>query len=226
MIQKSKKLKIKLAILIGPPGSGKGTQAEMLSELNYFHIETSKLLEEIVRSKEDSPLLKKLREQFFSGKLLEPEIVAEVLVKEVEKVSSSGRNIVLSGSPRTLYEAEAEMPIFERIFLSQNIHIFNIQLSDKEAIDRNSNRRICSVCRYPVPNFKKYKDLKNCLKCGAKLVKRELDNLTVMKERLIEYKNRTEPILDFLQKQGFKIIKIKGNQKINSVHKDIIEYFK
>lgn len=214
----------KIIIILGPPGSGKGTQAENVAEsFNFFHLETSKLLEEVVRSKSRDPEIEKLREQFFSGVLLEPKFVAKVVIDKAKELARQNKSIVFSGSPRTLYEAENEMPVFEKLYKKENIFIINLNISEKESIKRNSSRRICSVCRYPIPNLPKSKFLDKCLKCGGKIIKREIDDPKIIKTRLKEYKSRTLPVIDYLKNRGYKIHKINGNQSIENVFDDIKE---
>lgn len=212
----------KIVIILGPPGSGKGTQAENLVEnFGFFHLETSKFLEKVIRSKSTDPEIEKLRKQFFSGDLLDPKFVAKVVIDKVKEFAKQNKSIVFSGSPRTLFEAEKELPIFEELYGKDNIFIVNINISEKESIERNSHRRICSVCRYPIPNLDKFKNFKKCPECGGKIIKREIDNPEIIKTRLKEYKERTLPVIDFFKKRAYRVKKINGSQSIEKVFKDI-----
>lgn len=226
-----------IVILIGPPGSGKGTQAELLAKkLNLFYFETSKIIEEKVKTakKDESVAIKgkeyPLRhewELWRTGMLCTPVVVSFLVKEKFNELAKGGRNLVIAGSPRTLPEGKEEMPLLEELYGKKNIKIFNIELSSKESIWRNAHRRICSKCRHPIPYFEGTKTLKRCQHCGAKLKKRKgLDDPETVKVRLSQYKTRTKPLLDYFKKLGLKVIEINGEQSIENVFKDIIKKFK
>ena len=218
---------VKLVIFIGPIGSGKGTQAEVVAKkFGLAHIETSKLLEDKFRTAGSSD--KKMAEQkalWHMGILNDPSWVTEVLLGEVKKIAGEGKGMVLSASPRTLFEAEKGIPVFEEIYGKENIFVFHITLSEAESIKRNSGRRICEKNRHPIPNFPEFKDLTACPEDNSRLISRALDNPETIKIRFQEYINRTEPILNYLSGRGYNILKINGEQPIEKVASDILENF-
>ncbi|MBI2057422.1 MAG: nucleoside monophosphate kinase [Candidatus Yanofskybacteria bacterium] len=218
---------MRLIIFIGPIGSGKGTQAEVVAKkFGLIHIETSKLLEK--KFKTADPSDKKMVEQkalWHAGILNDPSWVTEVLLDEAKKIAGEGKGMALSASPRTLFEAEKEIPVFEETYGRDNIFVFNIALSEAESIKRNSGRRICEKNRHPIPNFPEFKDLKICPEDGSKLITRALDNPETIKIRYQEYLNRTEPILNYLNGRGYNILKINGEQPIEKVSEDILKNF-
>src|SRR3989344_4583871 len=218
---------VKLVIFVGPIGSGKGTQAEVIAKkFGLIHIETSKLLEEKFNTTDLSD--KKMAEQkalWHMGILNDPSWVTEVLLGETKKIAGEGKGMVLSASPRTLFEAEKEIPVFEEIYGKENIFVFHITLSEAESIKRNSNRRICEKNRHPIPNFPEFKNITTCPQDGSKLVTRELDKPEIIKVRYQEYLNRTRPILNYLSDRDYKIYRINGEQPIEKVSEDILEKF-
>jgi len=215
-----------VVIFIGPPGSGKGTQAELLAEkFGLFHLESSRVIEEKLKQADpDDPTLQKEKGLWKSGKLNTPELVLEWIKEKAKWVASEGRGIVFSGSPRTLYEAEGEMPLLEELYSKENINVFNIEISEDESIKRNSKRRICKGSRHPIPNFPEFENITKCPKDGSEIMTRVLDNPDTIRIRYREYLNRTMPIIDILSQKGYRITKIKGNQPIEKVHKDIVKY--
>ena len=114
-------------ILIGPPGSGKGTQADLLAEkFDLIHIESSKIIEE--KFKNSDPADSVMNEQkriWQSGELNDPQMVTNWLVETMRNVCQSGAGLILSASPRTVFEAEAEIPVLEDLYGKQNIKVFN-----------------------------------------------------------------------------------------------------
>ena len=213
-----------VVILIGPPGSGKGTQADLLAEkFGLFHLETSKIIEEKIKQASlDDKILMREKKIWETGKLNTPELVLKWTSEKVEEIANRGKGIVFSGSPRTIYEAEGEMPFFEKLYGRENIKVINIDLSREESVNRNSNRRICKASRHPIPNFPEYKGIKTCPKDGSEIITRILDKPETIVVRYDEYLNRTTPILDYIGDRGYMILKIKGEQSIDNVHKDVI----
>ncbi|HEY4484623.1 MAG TPA: nucleoside monophosphate kinase [Candidatus Paceibacterota bacterium] len=215
----------KAVILIGPIGSGKGTQADILAEkFGFIHLETSKLLEyEFKNGDQSDPKLIEQRKLWESGILCDPEWVTDLTLKEIDRLAEQGKGIVFSASPRTLFEVERQAPELEKVFGKENIHIFHIGLSEAESIKRNSGRRICEENRHPIPNFPEFKDMTACPRDGSKLLTRELDKPEIIKVRYQEYLNRTFPILGYLQERDYKIIRINGEQSIEKVSEDILK---
>jgi adenylate kinase len=215
-----KKSKIpRVIILIGPPGSGKGTQASLLAErLNFYYFETSKVLEEefqIGKEKYYSIegkkyFLKKERNLWLSGKLCSPPFVTFLVKKKIKELFKEGKNLVLSGSPRTLYEGERVVPLLEKLYGKENIVVVLLEQPEKVTILRNTKRRICQLMRHPILSTKKeFLKLKYCPLDGSKLIKRgSLDKPETIKVRLKEYKERTFPLIEYFKKRKIKIKKV------------------
>src|SRR3989344_5164853 len=207
---------LKVIIILGPPGSGKGTQATLLSEkLNLFHLETSRIIEANFNVTEPGAVVnvkgkeysldeeKKIRE---AGELMSPPLIHFWMEQKVRELSAEGKSVVFSVSPRTLHEAEQLMPILEELDGKDNITVFNIELSEEDALFRNSHRRICELMRHSILYSPETESAKICMIDGSDLVSRgTLDDPEAIKKRLVEYKERTLPILDFLKNQNFAI---------------------
>lgn len=213
-------------ILIGPPGSGKGTQADLLSDkFGLVHLESSKIIEEKFKNADpNDQVMNEQKRIWQSGELNDPKMVTEWLVEAMTDVYNEGNGLILSASPRTLFEAEAEIPVLEDLYGKENVKIFNIDLSRDESFNRNSNRRICEKNRHPIPNLPEFKDLTVCPRDGSKLIHRNhLDDPETVKLRYNVYLKRTEPILGFLKSRGCKFIKINGEQTIEKVFQNILD---
>ena len=226
-------MKKQVIILLGPPGAGKGTQAELLADkLNLHYFETSKILEqefknpseesvEIDGERFDVSNEKKLWED---GILCSPPFVSYLVMERVKKLAGEGESLVLAGSPRTLYEGERVTPLLKELYGDENIKVFLIDISAKKTIFRNSHRRICELMRHPVLYNKETENLKICPLDGSKLIKRKgLDDPETIKVRLKQYKERTFPLIELFGKQGVEVNKINGEQSVSDVHKDILK---
>jgi len=223
----------KAVIILGPPGSGKGTQAVLLAEhLNAFYFETSSILEKEFQKaeKRDFVVVNKkryfLREQkklWLEGKLVEPEFVTFLVLKKVKELIKEQKSIIFSGSPRTVYETERLIPLLKKHYSEKNIKVVFFLLEEKDSIFRNSHRRICQLLRHPILYSLETKNLKKCPLDGSLLLKRELDNPEVIKKRLKEYRERTLPLLDCFSKYKIKIIKIDASPSPAVVFEDILK---
>ena len=220
---------------MGAPGAGKGTQAELLDEkLKSYYFETSKIIEanvmnakkgdyEIV-SKKKYDLIKE-RENWSSGILNTPELVAFWVKEKIKELAGEGRDIIFAGSPRTLYEGKEIIPFLKKLFGAKNIKIALIDISPEETIKRNSRRRICELMRHPILSTEKeFLGLKSCPLDGSKLVRRAgLDDIETIKVRLKEYKERTLPLVEYFESEGLAVKKINGEQSVEKVHEDILK---
>lgn len=232
--------KKKIIILFGPPGAGKGSQAELLAEkLNLHYFETSGILEEKFRLaenlKKDSPERfveiegKKIdvlneKKLWKEGILCSPPFVVYLVQEKIKELADQNKNLVIAGSPRTIYEGEKVIPFLNNLYGKENIKVFLIEISVEETIFRNSHRRICELMRHPILYSKENENLKACPIDGSKLLKREgLDNPETIKIRLKEYKERTFPLIELFKKEGIEVKKINGEQPVANVFKDILE---
>lgn len=227
----------KVIILLGPPGSGKGTQAELVSEkLNLHYIETSKIIEANVMKAgardsvkigdKNYPLLKE-KILWKTGKLCTPEVVSFWVKNKLKELSREGRGLVFAGSPRTLYEGKQVIPLLKKIYGSKNIKILLLEISPEETIRRNSQRRICELMRHPILAGREIAKLTKCPLDGSKLIKRKgLDDPETIKVRLKEYQERTYPLIVYFKEQGLKVKKINGEKPVVKVFNNLLKALK
>jgi len=208
-------------ILIGPPGSGKDTQAELLArELKFVEIKTSKIIEDKLRSADPNDAVmnheKELKE---SGQLNTSSLVEAWAIEKIKEVGKSGSGLVANGWPRKVTEAEAEMLVIEKYYSKDSVKVVYITLSEEESVKRNSKRRVCEKNGHPIQN----NEIMVCPKDDSPIVFRTDDTPETIKKRYQIYIVQTQPVIDFLSKQGYSLITINGEQPIESVHRDILD---
>lgn len=219
-----------VVILYGPPGGGKGTQANLLADkLGLIHFDTGKFVESIVHdpARQKEKIVRRERRLYDSGKLMTPSFVLGEVMKAVKQIRKAGYGVVFSGSPRTIYEAEGLVPVLERLYGKKNIFVFVLKIPADFSIRRNSNRLVCSVCGYTLlAQYYPPVRPKCCPVCAGLFHKRTDDNSKVIKIRLEEYKNRTEPIFKIVKKRGYKIRVIDGRPAPFKVFKKVYDSIK
>lgn len=223
----------KAIIIFGPPGAGKGTQANLLiEEFEFYHLETSKLLEKAFKNPPKKGFTKIGNQKYYfrdekklwdTGELNSVFFVLFLIIKQVEKVFKEGKNIIFTGSPRRVIEAEKLMPVLKKLYSKSNIKIFHLDLSAKQSVWRNSHRRICKLMRHPILYNKETIKLTKCPLDGSELIKRALDKPEIIKKRYKVYEEQTLPLIDYFKKQGFKVQRINGEQPVANVFKDILK---
>ena len=204
-------------IFIGPQGSGKGTQAELLTK--KFKIPTlsvGQVLRDHIRKK--TSLGKKVEKYVLKGALV-PSMITNQLIKEELKKKKYKRGVFLDGYPRELSQAK----FLEKIIDIDYLILINI--SQAETIKRLSGRRVCDCGKTYHIIYKKPKKNMLCDKCGKKLTQRKDDYPAAIKKRLKIYQRETKPIIDYFKKRD-KVIKINGEASIKQVLKWILEALK
>jgi len=213
-----------VVFLFGPPGAGKGMQADMLAEqFGFAHFDTGRQLERIVHdpNRQSDPVIQRERQLFDNGDLNSPEWVRQMVMEGAENLAREGKSIVFSGSPRTIFEAEGLIPLLERLYGRENLHVFQLIVSPEVSVFRNFHRRVCEN-GHPLLWSVENDALVNCPKCGSPLKRRSLDTEAAMRVRLVNYEQRTKPVLEFFKKRGVKIHEIDGEPSPEVVHKAIV----
>ncbi len=189
-------------IFIGPPGSGKGTQAKKISEfLNYSFISTGDILREEVKKKTKlGNMAKKYMEK---GKLVPDDLMLKIIKKNLKKK----KGVILDGFPRTINQAKGLDEILKNKSLKID-NVFYLKVKDEEIIKRLSSRRICPKCQ-SIYNLitKKPKNDEVCDICNVKLIQRDDDKEEVIIKRLKVYNEETKELLNYYKD---KILEIDG----------------
>lgn len=187
-------------ILLGPPGSGKGTQGERLRndfELPYYA--TGDILRAAVR--EGTDLGKKAKGYMDSGDLVPDEVIIGIIAERVEG-SEAADGFILDGFPRTTGQAEALDSELEGLKRSVTITLL-IDVSDEEVERRLSGRRTCVKDGHIFHvEFDPPKNEDVCDVCGARLEMRDDDKPEVIRNRLAQYHEKTEPLVAFYEEKG------------------------
>jgi adenylate kinase len=189
-------------VFLGPPGSGKGTQAKILAQRkNFLHISTGDLFREEIEKKSELGL--KVKSFIDEGKLVPDNIVLDVIKRRINLSS----NILFDGFPRTVEQAEGLSQMMEEISKKIDI-VFFFEISDNEVIKRIVARRSCQKCGriYNLITNPPLND-EACDICGVKLYQRDDDREDVIKKRLEVYKIQTSPLISYYRLEGiFEVI--------------------
>ena len=194
-------------ILLGAPGSGKGTQAEIIEkQLSIKSISTGNIIRAELKS---GTQLGNLAKSYIDKGLLLPDEVVIDIVKETVKKEEYKNGFILDGFPRTIPQAEALDNLGVKID-----KVIDIEVDDESIIKRISGRRVCVACgaSYHLVN-KKPKEDNICDKCHNTLIQRKDDEIETVKDRLKIYHEQTEPLIAYYKGQG-KLIEIDGNNTV------------
>lgn len=224
-------------ILFGQPGAGKGAQAGILSDkMGYYHFESSKIIEACFKNESPDKVfeiegqsykIEDERKRWGAGLLNSPPFVVFLMAEKIKELAEEGKSIVFSGSPRTVYEAEREVPLLKKLYGAENIRFVMMEITAETTIFRNSHRRICQLARHSILFNPETEKLTKCPLDGSDLVKRKgLDDLETIKKRLEVFKEQTYPVTEVIEKHGLHLHKVNGDQSVADVHKDIIEAIK
>ncbi|UCE40200.1 MAG: adenylate kinase [Candidatus Aminicenantes bacterium] len=202
-------------ILLGPPGSGKGTQGDLIGQKYGFpKISTGDLLREAVQ--DSTPLGKKAEAAMNRGDLVSDDIVMQMVEARLAQ-GDCQKGYILDGFPRNINQAH----MLEGIADQRVEVVLDIRMSEKKLIERLSARRICPQCGniYNL-SIKAPTEPGVCDVCRAGLVQRQDDKPEVILERLRIYHQETEPLIAYYQKKA-KYHPIEGDRSIKSVFQNI-----
>ncbi|MBN9377857.1 MAG: adenylate kinase [Chlamydiales bacterium 38-26] len=205
-----------IVILLGPPGSGKGTQTKMLSEaLGLPQISTGDLFRE--HMKKATPLGLQAKEYINAGKLVPDALVLEMVYDRI-LARDCERGYLLDGFPRTLPQAEA---IEKTLLKDSDTVVLNLVVNDDVIIKRAAGRLICKQCGSIFNRYFSPPKLENiCDNCQGTLYHRDDDNPEVVSERLRVYNQQTKPLLEYYQKHH-GLIDINGDNKSELVFEEL-----
>ncbi|MEK6755649.1 MAG: adenylate kinase [Bacteroidota bacterium] len=206
-------------IIFGPPGSGKGTQAKLLTEkFRIPHISTGDLLREAVTKK--TPLGIKAKGYLDAGMLV-PDDVMIGLIREVITTTKAKEGFILDGFPRTIPQADALDRLFEELGIRLD-SVISLRVEHDEVIRRLTDRRMCRSCgRIFNPSQLRMDDPTKCPQCGGELFQRSDDTLDTARRRLNIYLMDTKPLKDFYRRSN-RFTQIDGMRDISTIHAEIV----
>jgi adenylate kinase len=210
-------------ILIGGPGTGKGTQAELLQDnLGLTHISSGDLFRENMK---DGTALGLMAKSYIDQGKLVPDDVTVGMIRERLQTLNPEQGILFDGFPRTLPQAEALDNLLVDLNRKIDLVIY-LDVSDEEIVRRLSGRLICRECQTPF--HKEFNPFRKCPydKCsGEFLYQREDDKPETVRARLTVFQKQTKPLIEYYRSRGL-LVKIEGEDSVEAVFKSILEKIK
>ncbi|NLI95613.1 MAG: adenylate kinase [Synergistaceae bacterium] len=207
-------------IFLGPPGSGKGTQAaKLIEKVQVAHISTGDILRENVKL--GTALGMKAKEFMDAGKLVPDDLIIEMMKRRLQD-GDCARGFILDGFPRTVPQAEALEKMLNELGLKLDAVIL-FKVSDEVVVERLSGRRGCRNCGaiYHI-RFKPSSRGDSCQICGGDLVQREDDREEVIRKRLEVYHSQTAPLVGFYREKGM-LLEVDAGKSSDEVLKTILD---
>ncbi len=203
-------------IFLGPPGAGKGTQAQRIcSALNIPQISTGDILRRAI--KEQTPTGLKAKSYIDAGQLVPDDVIIDI-VRDRLAQDDAKNGYILDGFPRTVPQAEALEGIAEINA------VIDLDVADEKLIERLSGRRVCLKCGATY-HVSRLGDETKCASCGETLVQRADDKAETVLNRLTVYHNQTAPLVDFYRGKGLLRV-IDGDQDMDTIFESIMAIVK
>lgn len=208
------------AVLLGPPGAGKGTQAaKIIDKYNVPHISTGDIFRANI--KQGTELGKKAQGYMNEGKLVPDELVVD-LVKDRLQQDDCKEGFLLDGFPRTIFQAEKLDEFLSESGLKLDI-VLNFKVRKDVLIERITGRRVCKACgaSFHVVNLPPAKE-GICDRCGGELIQRKDDNRETVENRINVYEKETAPLIGYYEKQG-TLVDFDGEKDHEEVFLDVVK---
>ena len=203
-------------IFLGPPGAGKGTQAQRIcNALNIPQISTGDILRRAM--KEETPTGLKAKQYVEAGKLVPDEVIIDI-VRERLAMDDCQNGYILDGFPRTVPQAEA-LDTIAKIDV-----VVDLDVADEGLINRLSGRRVCLACGATY-HVSRLNGETKCAACGEELIQRKDDSAETVLARLNVYHEQTAPLVDYYQKKG-NLKVIDGAQDMDTIFESILTVVK
>ncbi len=205
-------------VLMGPPGAGKGTQADVMARKLFVpHISTGDIFRANIKANTELGLL---ANQFISKGELVPDEVTMGMIKDRLAEADCEKGFILDGLPRTIVQADALEEILEGQGKKVE-YVVNIEVPLENLIERLSGRRVCRNCSQTYHMmYNPSAEAGVCDDCGGELYQRADDSEATIKNRLEVFQAQSQPLVDYYQEKGL-LLSIDGEQSINQVLIDI-----
>ncbi len=209
----------KYIVLLGPPGAGKGTQAQNVSkELGLPHISSGDIFRENIKNQTE---LGKIAEEFMNRGELVPDDITISMIRERLSRTNYASGALLDGFPRTIAQAEALAEMLTE-FDGQVDAVPYINVPDKVLIERLTGRWTCRGCGHVYHELSNPpKDTGRCDFCGSELYQRDDDKLETVRKRIRVYMDRSQPLIDYYQERSL-LVEVDGNKSIEEVTADLL----
>ncbi len=203
-----------ILVLLGPPGAGKGTQAERLQEtFNLEHVASGDLFRENLREKTD---LGNLAQKYMDRGELVPDDVTIGMIRSRLEQPDAADGVILDGFPRTIAQARGLNEMLSNMDRELSA-VLHIAVPDEELIRRLSGRWICEQCQTPYHvHSNPPREAGKCDVCGGKLYQREDDKPETVRARLKVYHEQTSPLIEFYREANL-LHEVDGSGEIDDV---------
>lgn len=210
---------MKAVVLLGPPGAGKGTVAEVLEDKGYRHISTGELLREQIRL--ETPLGLEAKELMDHGKFVSDDVVVG-MIRDLVSDADTDAKFLFDGFPRTLVQAQKLDELIDS-FKGELSEVILLECPDEVIVKRLSGRRTCATCGavYHMA-FNPPSNDEKCDLDGCGLAQRPDDNETTVRKRLKVYEEQTAPLINYYTEKNL-IHDVDATQSIEAVRSEVLK---